>query len=306
MFADFLYRRALLASARKRTAALPVDPTGRALPPPLPLPPQEQHSRYWVRAFSCRSSDHSKFVCRHIIAVCSVVQNGWAPKRGTQLSLFSTASTWRARWLRCALFPSDGRAQGLRAAACCAVRWPATRFPARRSPFPARRCTTARSIGCTHQHHAHHPPPTTNHPRYRQPGHGTGRGRCTQRRQRSQRKHGRPNLQGRPPPRTCFIRVPAHNAEPPTGTVYVDAARVRRQCTGRPCAPPPPPRGPHACYVALGPVGVGCACSGDVDTCVVARGPLRWAMGVRVWRGGCLLPDASPQASLHLPCMQHT
>jgi len=53
----------------------------------------EQHSRYWVRAFSCRSSDHSKFICRHIIAVCSVVQNGWAPKRGTQLSLFSTAST---------------------------------------------------------------------------------------------------------------------------------------------------------------------------------------------------------------------
>jgi len=52
----------------------------------------EKHSRYWVRGFSCKSKDHARFICSHIIAICSRVQPGWIPKRGTQLSLVSTDS----------------------------------------------------------------------------------------------------------------------------------------------------------------------------------------------------------------------
>jgi hypothetical protein len=52
----------------------------------------EKHSRYWVRGFSCKSKDHARFICSHIIAICSRVQPGWIPRRGTQLSLVSTDS----------------------------------------------------------------------------------------------------------------------------------------------------------------------------------------------------------------------
>jgi hypothetical protein len=52
----------------------------------------DTHSRFWVRAFSCRSKEHAQFLCSHVMTVCEIVQPGWTPKRGTQLSLLSLAS----------------------------------------------------------------------------------------------------------------------------------------------------------------------------------------------------------------------
>ena len=52
----------------------------------------DTHSRFWVRAFSCRSKEHAQFLCSHVMTICEIVQPGWTPRRGTQLSLLSLAS----------------------------------------------------------------------------------------------------------------------------------------------------------------------------------------------------------------------
>eukprot|EP00039_Didymoeca_costata_P019686 m.338550 g.338550 ORF g.338550 m.338550 type:complete len:267 (-) comp18459_c0_seq1:105-905(-) len=53
----------------------------------------ERHTRYWVRAFSCKSPEHAQFLCMHIMDICAAEQDGWqAAHAGSQVSLASAIS----------------------------------------------------------------------------------------------------------------------------------------------------------------------------------------------------------------------
>jgi hypothetical protein len=72
----------------------------------------EMHSRYWVRAFSCKTSEHARFVCKHVMTISKSVQPGWVPRHGTQLSLASVGSRGSSVTLNSLASAQSGQSKG--------------------------------------------------------------------------------------------------------------------------------------------------------------------------------------------------
>lgn len=54
----------------------------------------ESHTRYWVRAFACESREHARAIVKEIIEKCRLVQQDWAPQRGSQDTVITRTKSY--------------------------------------------------------------------------------------------------------------------------------------------------------------------------------------------------------------------